>query len=270
MLRRSILRLSLMTTLIAAGCQKPPAGEPTETPESSGAVETGTEAGEGDEASAEAPLPAAEEILAKSIDAVGGKEAIDRIESSYMEAKTEIKAQNMTISTKIWSKGGNFYLESDMPGMGLSQVWKKDKDVWSKDPINGLRKLEGKEADQALWSADPMLAANWKDYFEAAETVGRRTVGDLEVLEVELSKGETSLVLLFDAKSFLPAGQSFMQETPMGEMPIEITYGDYREVEGVMTAFESVTDMQLMSATQTTETYEVNVEIDDAKFDPPQ
>ncbi|MCB9712319.1 MAG: hypothetical protein H6712_00575 [Myxococcales bacterium] len=268
MFRRHILRLSLLSTLVAVGCEKPPAGE-TEPPESGNAAAS-DDAGASDDADgqAEASLPAAAEILAKSIEAVGGKAAIDAIESSYMEAKTEIKAQNMSIATRIWSKGDNFYLESDMEGMGTSKVWKKGDEVWSEDPINGKRKLEGKEADQARWSADPMLAANWKDYFDEAKTIGRRTIGDQEVVEVELSKGDTKLMLLFDSETFLPAGQSFMQETPMGAMPIEVTYEDYREVAGVMTAFRSVTDMQLMSAVQTTEKYEVNVEIDDTKFEP--
>ena len=44
---------------------------------------------------------------------------------------------------------------------------------------------------------------------------------------------------------------------------------DYSEVQGVMVPFRSVTDMQLMSAVQTTVKYEVNVPIDDAKLAPP-
>lgn len=268
MLRRSILRLSLLSTLVAAGCQKPPAAE-SEPPESV----TAPDPAEGDDATAEAnandDLPPAEQVLAGAIEAVGGKAAVDAIESSYMESKTEIKAQNITIETRIWSKGDNFYVESDMPGMGVQQIWKKGQDVWSKDPINGMRKLEGKEAHQARWSAEPLLAANWSEYFDEAQTIDVRTVGEQEVVEVELRSEESTVKLQFDAKSYLPAGQSFMQETPMGATAIEITYEDYKEVAGVMTPFRSVTNMQLMSAVQTTEKYEVNVEIDDAKFDPP-
>lgn len=264
--RSKILRLSLMTTLALAGCEKPPAGEPTETPESPGAAATDETA----DADAEQALPSAEEVLAKSIEAVGGKAAIDAIESSYSEAKTEIKAQNMTMTAKSWTKGDNSYMESDMPGLGKSEMWKKGDDVWSKDPINGFRKLDGKEAKQTQWLSDPLLAANWKDYFEKAETIGKRTIGEVEVVEVELSNADTKLVLMFDTESGLPFGMSFMQESPMGEMPIQVTLEDYREVNGVMIPFRSVTDLQLMSMVQTTEKYEVNVEIEDAKFEPPQ
>jgi hypothetical protein len=268
MLRRRIVRLCPLLLTLSLGCQKPPATDTT-TPDDATAATTETEPATSD-APPEAPLPAAQDVLAKSIEALGGKAAIEAVKSSYTEAKTEIKAQGLSLVTHIWSKGDNFYIESDMPGVGLSQVWKRGDDIWSKDPINGLRKLEGKEAAQARWSSDPLLAANWNKYFATAETIGRSKDGDRELLEVKLgNENGDALVLLFDAKTSMPAGQVFEQETPMGAMKIRITVGDYREVEGVMVPFRSVTDMQLMSAVQTTEKYEVNVEVDDAKFDPP-
>lgn len=268
MLRRRILRCSPLLLTFVLACQKPPAADTT-TPADATATSPEPNA-DADAPPAEAPLPAASDVLAKSIEAMGGKAAIEAVKSSYTESKTEIKAQGLSLVTRIWSKGDNFYVESDMPGVGLSQVWKKGDDIWAKDPINGLRKLEGKEADQARWSSDPMLAANWNKYFDDAQTVGRSKDGDRELVEVKLSKaGGDELVLLFDAETSMPAGQSFKQETPMGAMAIRITLADYREVAGVMVPFRSVTDMQLMSAIQTTEKYEVNVEVDDAKFEPP-
>jgi hypothetical protein len=270
MLRRRIVRLCPLLLTLSLACDKPPASDTT-TPDDATAAKTDAEpAGKDTEPAPDAPLPAAQEVLAKSIDAMGGRAAIDAVKSSYTESKTEIKAQGLSVVTRIWTKGDDFYVESDMPGVGLSQVWKKGDDIWSKDPINGLRKLEGKEAAQARWSSDSLLAANWNKYFEKAETVGRSKDAERELVEVKLSnEGADALVLLFDAKTSMPAGQAFEQETPMGAMKIRITLGDYREVEGVMVPFRSVTDMQLMSAVQTTEKYEVNVDVDDAKFEPP-
>lgn len=271
MLRRRLVRLCLPLALPLLACQKPPAG-PTTPPDDAAASATPAEPVAADPATPpEAPLPVAEDLLARSIDAVGGKAAIDAIASSYTETKMEITAQHITMSTKVWSKGDNFYVESDMPGVGKTEVWKKGPDIWSRDPINGLRKLEGKEAAQARWSSEPVLAANWREYFAKAQTLGRSKVDQGDVVEVELTSedGEQRLVLLFDEKTAMPAGMTFEQESPMGAMPIRITYGDFREIAGVKIPFRSVTDMQLMSMVQTTEKHEVNVEIDDAKFDPP-
>lgn len=264
MLRRRIALFCSLLLTPALGCEKPPASDTT-TPPAGGDAPPAADA-----EPAEAPLPTVDEVLARSIEAVGGRAAVDAIKSSYTESKTEIKAQGLSVVTRVWSKGDDFYVESDMPGVGLSQVWKKGDDIWSKDPINGMRKLEGKEAHQARWSSDSLLAANWKKYFDQAELLGRKQEGERELYEVALttSAGDR-LVLLFDAKTSLPAGQVFEQQTPMGAMAIRIEVGDFREVQGVMVPFRSVTDMQLMSAVAITEKYEVNVEVDDAMLVPP-
>jgi hypothetical protein len=264
MLRRRIALLCPVLLLsVSLACEKPPATDTT-TPTDATPVETT------DAPPADAPLPPAEEVLSKSVEALGGRAAIDAVKSSYSESKTEIKAQGINLVSRTWTKGRDFYIESDMPGVGLSQVWKKGDEIWSKDPINGLRKLEGKEADQARWASDPLLVANWKQYFDEAKTVARTKDGERELYEVELgSASGDELVLSFDAKTSLPAGQAFKQSTPMGDIAIRITLDDYRDVQGVMVPFRSVTAVPLMSMVQTTEKYEVNVEVDDAKLQPP-
>jgi hypothetical protein len=265
MLRRRIALLCPLLLTLSLACEKPPATDTT-TPTDATAAPAETE----DATPPEAPLPPAEEVLARSVDALGGRAAIEAVKSSYTEAKTEVKSQGLTIEIRIWTKGDDSYIESEMPGVGLSQVWKQGDDVWSKDPINGMRKLEGKEAAQARWSTDPLLAANWKQYFDTAETVRRVKTGEQELYEVALrSQSGDELVLLFDAQTGLPAGQAFKQETPMGALAVRITVDDYRDVEGVKVPFRSVTDMQLASAVQTIEKYEVNVEVDPAKLQPP-
>jgi len=259
MLRRRIALLCPLLLTLSIACEKPPA-----------TAETTPPADTNPPPPAEAPLPTVDEVLARSIEALGGRPAIEAVKSSYTESKTEIKAQNMSLTTRIWSKGDDFYFESDMPGMGMSQVWKKGDEIWSKDPINGLRKLEGKEAAQAKWSSDSLLAANWKKYFDTAELLGRTKEGERELYEVALrTAAGDELVLVFDAATGLPAGQRFKQETPMGAMNIRVSLEDFRDVQGVKVPFRSVTDMQLVSAVQTTEKYEVNVPIDDAKLQLP-
>lgn len=262
MLRRRIALLCcpLLLTLSLA-CEKPPATDTTTTPPADTTPPP----------PAEAPLPAVDEVLAQSIEALGGRTAIEAVKSSYTESKTEIKSQGLSLVTRIWQKGDDSYTEIDMPGVGLTQMWKKGDEIWSKDPINGERKLEGKEAAQAKWSSDPLLAVNWKKYFDSAELLGRTKDGDREIYEVALrTKDGDEVVLLFDAKTSLPTGQRFKQETPMGALSIKITADDYREVEGVKVPFRIVQDMQLMSAVQTVEKYEVNVPIDDAKLVRPE
>ena len=269
---RRLCRDCLLLTLGAAFACNPPEAAPTTPPADGDATPTDPADAGDDGAAAAAELPAAEEVLAKSLEAVGGKDAILAIESSYLEGKMTISAQNLGGTLKVWSKGDNSYVESNIDGVGKSQMWKKGDEMWTKDPIQGLRKLEGKEADQAKWSSDPILAANWNKYFDKAETARISDgEGGRKVIEVELtSEGGDTVTLLFDAETYMPVGQQFTQETQMGKMPIRTTLSDFREIAGVKIPFKSTSDMGVVESEQTTEKYEVNVEIDDKKFEPPK
>lgn len=284
LLRRGSHRASLalaFVALIATGCKNEPppaapesggapAAEPTaDAPPTAAADSGGTDTADGGTTAVPADAPAAEEVLAQAVDALGGQAALDKVESYYSEASMEVTGQNITAQIKLWWKGGDFYMETDMAGAGQSRVWKKGETIWAEDPINGKRKLEGKEAAQTSWSASLSLAADWQRYFESAQTVGVRSAGGFELVDVRLTdKHGTSIVLSFDAKTGLPREQSFVQATPMGDMEIRTTLEDYRDAGGVKTPYKSVTAMSLFSSVQTVSKFEVNVPVDTAKFSP--
>lgn len=240
---------------------------------SKGDAEAG--AADGDNADAEGPaapaLPAAEEILAKAVEAIGGKAKLDAIDSFYYEGKIEILGQNIDGAVKIWWKNGDFYTEQEMKGIGMVRAGKAGDVVWAEDPITGLRELEGAEAEQHMWASSLQLAADWKRYFEKATTVGERTDDGKKVYDVELVAATGGKVKMsFDAESGLQVAQEFKQVTPLGELPVVVKMQDYREVEGVKIAFKQVTDANLMKATQTIEKIEVNPEVSESRFQMPK
>ena len=266
---RRIVTLAAVIGLLGACSKDPPA---TAEPTSAAPAPATTDAPTGDSADApQADLPPAEQVLEEAVVALGGREKLDAIKSFYSESKMEIASQNMSGEIKTWWKEGDFHIQNEMDGVGLSQVWKKGDEIWSEDPINGRRKLEGKEARQTLWGASVSLAADWKDHFAKAETVGMRSEGDAKLIDVKLTDAEgTEVTLSFDTATHLPVEQSFMQETPMGNLPIHTTMTDYRDVAGVKTSFKSTTSMAVVTAVQTVEKFEPNVAIDEAKFVPPK
>ena len=266
-MRRFATTLAILGLLASCSKDPPATAEPTAATD---APATEAPAAEGAEAQP-ADLPPAEQVLEEAVAALGGREKLDAIKSFYSESKMEISAQNLKGEIKTWWKDGDFHIENEMDGVGLSQVWKKGDEIWADDPINGRRRLEGKEARQTQWGASVSLAADWKDHFEKAETVGVRTEGDTKLIDVKLTDAEgTEVTLSFDSTSHLPVEQSFMQETPMGNLPIHTKMEDYRDVSGVKTSFKSVTSMAVVTAVQTVEKFEPNVAIDDAKFVPPK
>lgn len=252
-----IRRLLVLATL-AIGCAKPPAATtpPTAAPTTSPAP------------TADA-LPKAEEILAAAVDAAGGSAAHDALGSYYSESRMEIPSQGLSADSRLWWEKGKFYMEVDMPGVGLSRVWCDGKTVTSEDPVNGRRTLEGREATQSRWAASVSLAHEWADYFTSATTVGRREADGRKLVDVKLTGAdEAEIVLSFDETTHLLSSQQFSQESPMGAMPVEVAVLEYRPYAGLQQAARTEMRIAIFTATTTLTKFDANVEIDDAKFTP--
>jgi hypothetical protein len=221
----------------------------------------------GADAAPAAALPEAATVLEQAVVAVGGKDKVDAITSFYVEGQLAVSGQNITGEMKLWWKGGNFYTEQTMIGIGTIRGGKQGETIWSQDPINGLRKLSGTEAEQYSWGSSLLLAADWQRYFTTAETVGERELEGKKVYDIKLtSKSGAQVTLTFDAASGLQVAQEFKGSTPLGEMPIAVELQDYREVGGLKLPYKQVTDAKLAEATQTISKIELNGPIDESKF----
>ncbi len=77
----------------------------------------------------------ADDIIAKHIDAIGGKDKISQVTSMYIESNTNV--MNMDAPTKTYIVSGKGYrTESDFNGQSLVQVL-TDKGGWAINPFAG-------------------------------------------------------------------------------------------------------------------------------------
>lgn len=208
-----------------------------------------------------------EKLLADSVDAMGGAAKFDALKSFYSESQLSMGALGLTGVAKTWWRGGDFYSETEMPGVGQMKVGSLGGKAWSDDPINGPRALSGKEAEQAAWSAALCLAHEWRRHFKTVEMVGVKTVDGKQIAEVALTSAlGDRVVLRIDVATKLPVSQSFTQTNPMGELPATVTFEDFREVDGVKIAFKQLMDASLTKAVSTTTKVELNAPVDETKF----
>ena len=216
-------------------------------------------------------LPDAAELLAGAVAAAGGAEAIAAVTSYYAEAQMSAPKLGLSGVGKTWWKGGDFYTESDMPGVGLSRQGGQGDEIWGDDPILGPRTIRGIEAEQVRWSAEPWLVAAWRRHFDRAETTAVVEQGGRKLAEITLtSKSGDTMVLRIDLETKEPASQSFTQVNPLGSMPVTVHFKDYREVNGVRVPFVSEIDATLTQLTSTTTKFEIGVEVDPSRFVSPR
>src|SRR5690606_27171306 len=87
--------LKLLPIFALAGCKPPPVATPEDAPPAQEAAE------ETSPAASTKPLPSAEEVLAKAVEAVGGAAEIGAIESYYLESLMRLPAQHLPSTTKL-------------------------------------------------------------------------------------------------------------------------------------------------------------------------
>lgn len=220
-----------------------------------------------DEAPPAPALPAAEELLDRAAVAMGGKEAFARVHSFHYRGTLDMQGQNIRGDLEIWWKDGNFYMEQAVPGIGKIKAGKQGEQMWAEDPVNGRRTLTGVEAEQHAWASSLLLAAEWQRYFDRAQTVAVREVDGRTLYDVRLQAASgLEVTMSFDAESGLQVGQSFEQVTPMGKQPFEVTFEDYRDVEGIKLAHRQVIDAKIQTVVQEITEVELNAEVDESRF----
>jgi outer membrane lipoprotein-sorting protein len=228
--------------------------------------------GQRDDGEPEAPksnYPAAEELLARHVEACGGADKIAQFSSLYVESSIDTGKQKLRGTSKVWWKPGKFYLEEEVEGIGPSQMGYDGTTLWMRDPINGLRKLEGREAAGYIQASSTMFPAHdWQKFYSKAETTGSVEVDGKKVWEVVLtSKEGPDVTMGLDAETGLIRFMKTTQISPMGETPFELYSEEYREVNGYKFSFTNKASISgLIEITTVTTKLEPNAAIDETKF----
>lgn len=184
---------------------------------------------------AEEPAMSAEAILDKYVEVTGGKEAYAKIKTRHSKVSMEIKGTPIKATVETIEKSPNLYFQKmTIPGMMEQSGGFDGKIAWSKDPMMGLRVLEGKELASRIHDAQFNKEVRWRDVYESAKNMGRKTVNGKSVYEVVLTPKEGSpMTSHYDAETFLLLMNEKSEESPQGKVTVKIFLSDYKEVDGI-------------------------------------
>jgi hypothetical protein len=133
-----------------------------------------------------------------------------------------------------------------------------------------VRELEGVEVANAALASDLALALQLKDTYTAMAVRAYDRVNGKAVIVVEGRRSPAaSETLSFDRETGLLVRRSARLKTPLGLLPVQIDYDDYRPVDGVQTPFDvRVTDWESVSIQKFAEIAH-NQRIDPGRFAKP-
>jgi photosynthetic reaction center cytochrome c subunit len=216
----------------------------------------------------EADGPSADQFFDKYLQAAGGSAAIEKITSRVMTGTITFGDRNVPID--IYAKDPDKRISFTHTPDGDSVTAFNGHEGWLGFPGRPVREMHGSDNDAAAMDADLHFATHLKGMFSAAQVQGTEKIGEHDAyLVVGKREGKPPLKLYFDVQSGLLVRLVRYGETPLGQMPTQIDYADYRDADGLKIPFRwSLARPSGRFTIQVSEVKE-NVPVDDAKFAKP-
>jgi hypothetical protein len=225
---------------------------------------------------AAADAPTVDSILAKMIDAAGGKAAMEKVHSRVVQFKLESEAFGGGNSEgEVWTAVPNklrSHVELGTPG-AIDEGF--DGTVaWAKSPWEGLRVKAGEELAKVKRDAEFYRFLKLKSVYPGLAYKGTEKVGEEDAYILESKPSASSKEKFwFGAKSGLLVRQESEFEGPQGVINVNVLNQDYKAFEGLkypsLVKLNASVGGQNIAFTMRLSDVKHNVQIDAAKFAKP-
>jgi len=223
-----------------------------------------------------APAETVDQIVARHVAARGGRPALAAVRTLRMTGHAVAGPGRRAIVRREFARPDRIRTEFEFQGTTGVYVW-NGKSGWQVSPLDGQLDVQPLSPEAAALSAEqadiegPLV--DWKAKGHSVELVGRALLpgGAADELQVTLKSGVVRHVWV-DAKTSLVVKTASTRKVKGHEMTFEVTYGDYRETNGVRFArsIEIQTRGRPESLRIAVETVEVNPSLDVARFESPR
>jgi photosynthetic reaction center cytochrome c subunit len=208
--------------------------------------------------------PTAQTILDKYLAAVGGSEALQKIKTRVQTGNIEAAGSKYPI--EIYSQAPDKRVSISHPPSGPSVTAFNGEAGWLSAP-SGIRPMSPAEQQAARIDAELYFPLRLPQMYQEFQVSSGEVIdGKATYLVSAKGKDTPSLRLYFDQESGLLLRLIRYAETPLGRIPTEIDYADFRVVNGVKIPYRWTLarpngrfTIQIDAATQ-------NVPVDEGQF----
>jgi len=215
-------------------------------------------------------VPSANQILDKYLAALGGAEALQKITSRT--EKGTLLLGDKSIPVDVYAKAPNKRVSTmHLPG-GDSVTGFDGHTGWQS--INShpprVRLSTAAETAGARLDSDIYFPLHLRQLYSEFNVAPGEVIAGQKTYFVKASaEGQPPLELYFDQQSGLLLRMVRYLESPLGRLPTQVDYSDYREADGVKVPFRWSLARPGNRFTIQIDHLEQNVPVDDAKFNPP-
>ena len=220
-------------------------------------------------AAAAKPLPTSDAILDKYLQAVGGREALEKITSRVEKASLTVPG-GPQVSIDIYAKAPDKRISIMHMREGDSVTAFDGHQGWLSNPGRPTRPMSDQDNKVAKLDADLHFAADVKQLFTSFQVRDSEKIGDREVyLVVGKNDDQPPVRLYFDAESGLLVRMVRYTETPLGRNPSQVDFADYRQADGVKIPYRWTLARPGQRFTIQVNEVKQNVPVDDTQFNMP-
>lgn len=209
--------------------------------------------------------PTADALIDKYITAVGGADAVKKITSREMAGKilTNGSERPITVLTKAPNK------RITITDMGGSQSFTAFDGTagWMGSTGRPAREMSPDESASAALDAEFYPVLRLKEMYQRVGVGRPEMIGDTQCQILTASApGKPMARFYFDTRTGLLVRMVRYSDTPVGRMPVQIDYADYREQDGVKIPFRWTLSRPNGRFTIQISDVKSNAEIGDEKF----
>jgi photosynthetic reaction center cytochrome c subunit len=214
--------------------------------------------------------PTAEQIIDKYYEAIGGAAAIDKLKSRVMKG-TLIANNGNELGYELYQSGPDSVVAVLNAQTGVFERGFDGAEGWEKS-ARGIRKMADGEVYYLRRYPNLYQDIKLKGQFSRVTFGGKQKIDDRDVylLRATATNGKRE-ALFFDAVTGLLVRRSTSTTTPVGNIPEQVDFSDYRDVDGMKLPFTirtSVVDPTYSVVRKFTE-IKLNVPIDPKRFNKP-
>jgi len=214
------------------------------------------------------PTVTVDAIVERYVTAVGGADAIHAVTSRSLKGSILGGGNEMPI--EVFTKAPNKRISITHMGEGESYTAFDGTAGWLGNKGRPARDMTAAESGASSLDAEFYLALRLKEIFPQLRVGRPEQIGgvDCQTL-IGSGPGHPPVRLSFDAKTGLLVRMVRFAETPVGRMPTQIDYADYRDADGVKVPFRWTLSRPNGRFTIQIAEVKSNVAVDDAKFAKP-
>lgn len=217
-------------------------------------------------ADAAAALPAAEELFARYVQAIGGDAAISKLSSRHI-VSTLTTGSGQTTSLEAFYKPGNLFWQQVGPAGSGRIVASDGKQVWTSAP--SVHVMTGLDAEDVKLAGQFYRVLRPQDFYERARTEQKEMLDGKEVYVVRAEvRGERySDLLYFDTSSGLLLRRVTLTRTVFGQSAQRTDFANYVAVDGLKTAMDLTISTPWDAPRKVHfDQVQFNMPVDDSKF----